>query len=484
MLPQQFPPTSRPPRRILRALCLCGMLSNIGFAAEPQPPSATPFAVSAPNPLPAAQSPSLTEIAWGIIFQNGEPGAESPRQASERRDNLLSALGALRDENNKSSSAVSGQIGMEVQNLLRQVTTVPMSSDVGKSFAALEKLYEPVVIEQALTLAEQYRCPMHPDIVGKKDTVCPKCGMQLSAPVRLSAISLTPGVFRNTIKARVEIEAPLQVGAEVKAHLILMTLKGEPVTLDDLREVHTRKIHLLVIDGSLTDYHHIHPTPAAVPGRYDFSFTPQKPGNYRLWADLQPISTDVQEFAMALIISDAHAEPLQKEPDRLTSTAGGLQYTLSFDRPLKSGQPAEGVIHVAAPDGSGFTQLEPVMGAFAHIVGFREDRTTALHIHPEITRPLVPEDRGGPDMHFRFYAAKPGFYRLFVQVQRNGQQEFAPFNINVAEGPLLPGMQKNNCSSGRSSPKVCHYGIRITEITLPKRCTGTAHRCEDDGNPS
>ena len=377
---------------------------------------------------------------------------------------------------------------MEVQNLLQQVTTVPMSSDVGKGFAALEKLYgKPVVIEQALTLARTaYRCPMHPDIVGKKDIICPKCGMQLSAPVRLSAISLTPGVFRNTIKARVQIEAPLQVGAEVKAHLILTTLKGEPVTLGRICAKHTHcKIHLLVIDGSLTDYHHIHPTRAAVPGRYDFSFYPQKnPGTIGSGPDLQPISTDVQEFAMALIISDAHAEPLQKEPDRLTTIAGGLQYTLSFDRPLKSGQPAEGVVHVAAPDGSGFTQLEPVMGAFAHIVGFREDRTTALHIHPEIARPLVPDDRGGPDLHFRFYAAKPGFYRLFVQVQRNGEQEFAPFDINVAQGPLPPGTQKNNCSSGRSSPKVCHYGIRITEITLPKRCVGTAHRCEDDGNPS
>jgi hypothetical protein len=69
-------------------------------------------------------------------------------------------------------------------------------------------------------------------------------------------------------------------------------------------------------------------------------------------------------------------------------------------------------------------------------------------------------------------------------VQRNGQQEFAPFNINVAEGPLPPGVQKFNCSSGRSSPTVCDYGIRITEITLPQQCAGTAHRCEDDGNSS
>jgi hypothetical protein len=481
----EFAPSLRLLRRILIAICLCGILAQFNFAAEPSTQTVPLSAATSPSSTPAVQAPSITTIAWGIIFQNREPtGAESPRQESERRNNLLAALGALRNENNKSPSATSGEIGMQAQNLIQQVTGATASVDIEKSFAELEKLYEPSVIEQALTLAEQYRCPMHPDEVGKQGVICPKCGMPLSAPVRLLASSLSPGVFLNTIKARVQIETPLQVGTEVKAHLILTTLKGEPVTLDDLREVHTRKIHLLVIDGSLIDYHHIHPTPSAVPGHYDFSFTPEKPGNYRVWADLQPISTDVQEFAMALIISDAHAEPLKKEPDRLTTSVNGLQYTLSFDRPLKSGEPAEGTVHVAKTDGAGFTQLEPVMGAFAHIVGFREDRTTALHIHPEIARPLTPEDRGGPDLHFRFYAAKSGFYRLFVQVQRNGEQEFAPFNINVAQGPLPAGMQKNNCSSGRSSPTVCDYGIRITEITLPKRCAGTAHRREDDGNPS
>ena len=155
------------------------------------------------------------------------------------------------------------------------------------------------------------------------------------------------------------------------------------------------------------------------------------------------------------------------EPHRLTTTLHGLHYALSFDRSLKTGEPVRGTLHITQADGTGFTQLEPVMATFAHIVGFRDDRTTALHIHPESTGPPPREnERGGPDLYFRFYAAKPGFYRLFARIQRHGEQEFPSFTINVAQGPLPPDWQKNNCSSGRSSPKVFDYGIRITQITL------------------
>lgn len=342
-----------------------------------------------------------------------------------------------------------------------------------------------LAVEQPVTPGERYRCAMHPEVVGNKGAICPKCGMPLSSLVRVSGDAGLVGMRRYTIKAQVETDAPLEVDQEVQAHLRLTSITtGQPVTLDDLREVHTRKIHLLLNDGSLIDYHHIHPTPSTIPGRYDFSFTPKMPGPYRVWADLQPVATDIQEFAMALILADSHAAPLQREPDRLTTSVNGLHYTLAFDRPLKTGEPALGTLHVTRGDGNGFDQLEPVMGAFAHIVAFREDRTTALHIHPEIARPLAASDRGGPDLHFRFYAVKPGFYRLFVQVQRDGVQEFASFAVNVALGPMPPGSEKNNCSSGKSSPTVFHYGIRTTQITLPKRRTGTAYRREDDGDSS
>jgi hypothetical protein len=448
-------------------------IRNFAFAAAPAPgPTATP-------------EPSIVANAWGLLFQTRRFPLQLNRNPNAQRDALLSALRILRAENDKAASPAAPQIAAQIQLLTDKVMADPNSSELQDGIIALQKLYDPKLIEQANTLAERYRCPMHPEVVGRMGEICSKCGMPLSSLVRLSADAVAPQITRMTIKARVETDGPLEIGRQLKGHLSLTSLRaGAPVTFDDLREVHTRKIHLLIIDGSLTDYHHVHPVPTQIPGRYDFDFIPQKPGPYRLWADLQPIATDIQEFAMALIPADSHSEPLQREPDRLTTTVNGLQYTLSFDRPLKSFEPALGTLHIARIDGAGFDQLEPIMGAFAHIVGFREDRTTALHIHPELARPLMPGDRGGPDLHFRFYATKAGFYRLFVQVQRNGIQEFARFAVNVALGQPPPGWEKNNCSSGRSRPTVSFYGIRITEITLPKRRVGTAHRCKDDGDPS
>lgn len=41
--------------------------------------------------------------------------------------------------------------------------------------------------EEIKPVAEQlYACPMHPEVIGKKDEKCPKCGMKLTEPVKKS----------------------------------------------------------------------------------------------------------------------------------------------------------------------------------------------------------------------------------------------------------------------------------------------------------
>ena len=39
--------------------------------------------------------------------------------------------------------------------------------------------------------------------------------------------------------------------------------------------------------------------------------------------------------------------------------------------------------------------------------------------------------RGGPELEFQIYALRPGFVRLFAQVQIGGVQKFAPFGIEI-----------------------------------------------------
>jgi len=77
------------------------------------------------------------------------------------------------------------------------------------------------------------------------------------------------------------------------------------------------------------------------------------------------------------------------------------------------------------------TELEPIMGAFAHLVAFHADGKTVLHMHPKGMQRVTPNDRGGPELEFQFYSPRPGFYRLFAQTQIKGEQKCAPFGLVV-----------------------------------------------------
>jgi hypothetical protein len=206
------------------------------------------------------------------------------------------------------------------------------------------------------------------------------------------------------------------------------------VKLDGLLEMHTKKIHLLINDHSLSDYHHEHPQPTTRPGDYQFTFTPAKPGPYRIWADVVPAATSVQEYVIADLPADTAPQPIADREMQLSTVIDGLKYSLAFDPaalPVRAKQTIVGTITVTASDGTGFTQLEPVMGAFAHIVGFSEDGKSVLHIHPIGKEPTAPTDRAGPAFAFKFYAPSAGFLRLYCQVHINGKDVFAPFNLTV-----------------------------------------------------
>jgi hypothetical protein len=118
----------------------------------------------------------------------------------------------------------------------------------------------------------------------------------------------------------------------------------------------------------------------------------------------------------------------------LSTEVDGFNFVLKFDAPggkLKAGEPINGELTVVAPDGLAYKQLQPVMGAFAHLVAFNEDYKTVLHIHPEGPEPDKPEARGGPALRFKLYAPTSGHYRLYAQTQIMDEAKFAPFDIVV-----------------------------------------------------
>jgi hypothetical protein len=238
---------------------------------------------------------------------------------------------------------------------------------------------------------------------------------------------------QQTVRASVRAAAPLTVGQPVAALLELRRSNGDPVLPSDLIETHTKKIHLLIIDRSLTDYHHEHPLPTGNPGEYSFSFTPVKPGSYRVWADLRPSPLGLQEYAMTDIPAATTGEPLTNRAVNLKATVDGLNYELILaQKTIQVGRPALARLRITTKEGKDFTQLEPIMATFAHLVGFNQDYQTVMHLHPRSQPVLDPTARGGPELEFQIYALRPGFVRLFAQVQVEGRSRFAPFGVQIA----------------------------------------------------
>lgn len=235
----------------------------------------------------------------------------------------------------------------------------------------------------------------------------------------------------NSVKLALLPSSPLMAGESTQVTVRLSSVAGnKPLTLDDLKEAHTKKLHLLVVDPSLSDYHHVHPTEGKNAGEFVFDFTPQKNGSYRVWADVIPIATGKQEYVMADMGSAAKDKATITKTTSTTSTVDGYTFTLALDSEPKAGSAVMGNITVTK-DGKPFTQLEPVMGAFAHVVGFTEDYNSVMHIHPMGKEPTSNMQRGGPKLEFHIEPEKAGFVKLFAQVKIGGKDVFAPFGMEV-----------------------------------------------------
>lgn len=251
--------------------------------------------------------------------------------------------------------------------------------------------------------------------------------------ISLIVLINVPIVHAESIKLSVDkIE---NKGKITKVQFRLAQIKdGKPVTLDELKEVHTEKVHLLIIDDWLDDYSHVHPVALEEPGVYQFEWTPKKKGNYRIWADLFPRATNNQEYVIADLTSDKTAAPAIKKSVQMDSKVNDYHFRLSFETPqIRVGKPIMASVLVTNPRGNPVTWLEPVMGAYAHIVGFSQDWKSVVHIHPMGIEPKTATDKGGPMIRFHMQPEKAGFVKLFVQVRINGKEMIAPFAFDVVD---------------------------------------------------
>ncbi|HLP01879.1 MAG TPA: hypothetical protein VK163_07630 [Opitutaceae bacterium] len=211
--------------------------------------------------------------------------------------------------------------------------------------------------------------------------------------------------------------------------LTLRTASGKPIGPDDLAIAHTRKLHLLVVDPSLEEYHHVHPEAGERAGEWRFELTPSRGGLYRVFADFVPVATGRGLYAAAgFDVPGEIGAPARQEASRCER--GGLRFALAAKPEIRAREATELRLSVVAADG-GAVSLEPVMGAFAHLVAFDELRRGFAHLHPNETDLSKVPDPRRPELRFKVMLPEPGLYVVWAQVNVAGRDVFAPFTIAV-----------------------------------------------------
>jgi rubrerythrin len=365
------------------------------------------------------------------------PNTSGLRGNQELTANVLQQLTLLKEQSIMVFGARRQQLEEKLQQLSTSCEEWQRASALEAARAAAERgqrlwreiksLYPKEALQ---ILPPLWSCPMHQELMKTTAGNCPICGMPVE-PIYVTQPQLTQSAI---IRAEIVSEAPLQVGKRANLRIRLVFIdNGEPVRLSDLEETHTRKIHLLISDITETDYHHEHPEPTA-DGEYGFSFTPQRPDTYRVWADLLPVRTHVQQYSVADIPSSTprQASLAETEPENRHAEIDGYKFDLSFEKELiRERDTVAGKLLVTAPDGQPCDKLEVVMGAFGHFVGFGDDFATVLHLHPVGPSITDPQARGGPELPFYFRSNKPGIFRLFAQVKIEGKDFFPRFVLQV-----------------------------------------------------
>jgi len=245
---------------------------------------------------------------------------------------------------------------------------------------------------------------------------------------------------------------------------------------------HGHLMHLfLVRDERLDAFAHLHPLPLDS-SAFEAHLPPLPAGRYRLYADIVHESG----FAQTLVATADLPAPATtwdpSDPDDAW-TAGNRQRETGNVATLGDGstmtwQRGDGDIVVdraaplrfvvATPDG-GRATLDPYMGMAGHAMVARDDGAVFVHLHPAGTialaageafvlrqpgdttrgelakrlaalpavndeRPAVNGERAG-SVSFPYAFPKPGHYRLWIQVKRNGRILTGAFDVEVQAAP-------------------------------------------------
>ena len=220
---------------------------------------------------------------------------------------------------------------------------------------------------------------------------------------------------------KLEPGAPTVAGKSARLVLSVWSREtGARVTQFDI--VHEKILHLFVVRADLGAFFHEHPTPKP-DGTFALDFTFPSGGKWLLYADSAPrgagsfithVSIAVRGPMTAAIVPPAEDMVLRMvQPDRIRPHR---EVSLVFNLREASGPPV--------------TDVEPWLGAPAHLMMIERESTEFVHSHPD--DPTGQAMRRGTFV-FNARFPRPGVYQCWAQLQRHGRIHTFSFEVQVSE---------------------------------------------------
>lgn len=259
--------------------------------------------------------------------------------------------------------------------------------------------------------------------------------------------------------------APAEAGVEVETQVEPASpAPGEPTELvyrvseaesgEAIPEMpldHERQMHLISVSRDLKQFQHIHPEPG-VGG--EFAVTTEFPvgGTYVLFDEFVRDGRKVLDRREVEVGAGGGAASLS--PDLLEpKTIDGLTVSLETPEEIRTGEEATFTYTLKKEDGTLAGDLEPYLGAPAHVAIVSEDTEEFAHTHGEddASEEASTGEHGkteaseggdhaghgegqtfGPEIGFHHTFDGPGAYKVWAEFNHHGNVVAVPFVVEVS----------------------------------------------------
>jgi P-type Cu+ transporter len=262
------------------------------------------------------------------------------------------------------------------------------------------------------------------------------------------------------------LSAPPRIEPSVPARLtyrLADVRSGAPLT--DVVVSHEQPLHLVALSRDLRQFQHVHPQPTGAPGEYALDVTFSVAADYVLFAEFERRGGQTVLLKDTLRVGEPAPASTALAVDRAPKTVDGVRVALLGAGHIhaRGDEPLSFRVEEAAT-GEPLRNLQPYLGAPAHVVIATPDGASFAHVHGEVpitggsgsnghgaptASPVASAARSatgqasqagghdpavsyGPEISFHYAFPSPGLYKVWGQFQTyDGRIITADFVVSV-----------------------------------------------------